>query len=1085
MKNLNISKTGIATIILAILLLSSTFAVFAEAQMYYPEDTIASSQAAMSDRLNPATGEPYGNLTQYEWASYGADGENTRFNNGPAPNTGTLLWRSSVSLYNSGYGGSACTAFNGFVYAFTTSSVISAFNITTGERVWQCSGVSSGVGMFGTMSPQKVNNEVMLIISSSNLYYVNCSNGILLSTTPVSAIGGAYGFSSIGGGGSVSYWQVMYDPETNVLITTASESGSYRHLGVAIDCSDPVSGAKVMWKFFGGTGLEALAMGDGKAFFGGYGEGIVFCVDIQTGQELWRQYKSGNAGYSATYYDGILYHSASSTEITAFDGATGTIVASFDVSGGRAFYAYGLQAAYGRVFDKSIEIPQGWVGAWDAKTLEQQWKQPAQYYICYLVGCVADGKYFVSAADRSSGAVPGGGAFFDGYHFTAYDAFTGEKLWDVPYNFVMPNVAYGCLFGTGTVGSTRYLLCFGDVAGAGNLPQSQAWPQFHGPMGEDGTQTGVVSGNYPTVITSASWAFEADAPASGSPVVGEGKVFFGTWGGTLYAVDAFKGTELWSNKYTTRILSTPLINDGVVYTGADDGNVYALNATNGDEIWKAPAGGISEGPTRTTAWQVKSSPLYWAGMLYAAADDGNLYAFNATTGARQWIVAVSTIAYGNSNSMTLYTDKLNRTCIYIRGGGAYLRQVDINGTLINSVTSSVGTARANHGAITIVDDYLFFTYGTGNGNIAVRNATTLGSIATSAIATGLSASTPMTQTPTYVASNVCNFSGGTNLGWGTSQSQRFIVNNTDQAKKTLPAIFVAASTHAAALAFITPGTNLGNGTTNTLQWIVNSTNPYFVRLWQTWGGHQVYASASVAQLIGTNSGTNVDYIGNAAYGFTAYNCTDGAVLSTFTALAQVFASAALAYNNVYVTANDGNLYCFFGGSQGTTSIYADSNKGSSMLADEPTEIKGRLEGYQFFQSEVDPNNNETFAPSLPYQQITFVWINEDGTSVETSTTTDLQGYFNFTYTPTKAGTATWLCYFPGATLGTGVSLSQAYTTYQTMTVIGGEITPPPTEEPTQPPGELLPIVYIYVIVGIIVALVVILAVVMVLRKRKK
>ncbi|MCW4024133.1 MAG: PQQ-binding-like beta-propeller repeat protein [Candidatus Bathyarchaeota archaeon] len=1074
MKKLNNSK--IATIILSTILIISILTVFAQGVSYYSDDAVVSSQEVLAEKINPETGEPYGDVMQYEWASWGNDGANTRFGTGPAPNTGTVLWKSAMPLYSSMFGGSACTAFNGLVYAFTGSRALTAFNITNGEEVWTCNSVRSGVGLFGTQAPVKVTDDVLLVVYTRSLYFVNTTNGELLTETSMTDIGTPFGYTSLSNL-IVSYWQVMYDPATQVLIGAAVESETNKHVGVAIDCSQPSSGAVGKWTYYVGTGLEALAIADGKAFFGGYGEGIVFAVDLDTGQEIWRQYKQGNAGYSATYYDGILYHCGSSTQITAFDGNTGAVVGAFDVAGGRAFYAYGTEAAYGRIYANSIESPQGWVSAFDAKTLVQLWKQPAQYYISYMVGCVGDGKLFISASDRSSGNVPGTDIPFDGYHFTAYDVITGQKLWELPVHFVMPIVAYGCVFGTHSDSDGRYIYCIGDVSGGiSDFPQSDGWPQFHGPMDTTGTQTGVVSGSYPTNIRTASWSFEADSPVSGSPVVGDGTVFFGSWAGTLYAVDSISGEEVWNRSFNTRLLSTPTIINGVLYTGADDGNVYALNATNGNTIWSTTAGNINDMPTQRTAWQVKSSPLFWNGTLYVAAQDGNLYAINAATGLKQWATTVSSVEDGQGGSLAIHTDLLNRTCLYIQAGGSALTQIDINGTIINSV--SVGSARSNHGTPTIVNDYLFLTYGSGAGTIAIYNATSLERINIGTINAGETASTPMTQTPTYIADNVCVFANQTDMGYELDGTDyQYLLNDTTV--MNFPTLCVSASTNAVALALIEPGTNLGGSGSSA--WIVNSTVPYFVQIWNAWGGHQIFASASVAQV----SGTNVFYMGNAAYGFTAYNASSGAVLSTFTALGQVFATAALANNNVYITSNDGHLYAFIGGAQGTVNIYAQSNKGESMLANEATIIAGGLNGYQFFQSQADPNNNATFTPPLENQTVNLIWVNPDGSSEEISTTTDHEGFFNFTYTPTTSGEASWLVYFPGTELASGLNLNEAYTPYTSINVMG-ESTPGP-ESPTasseSPP--IIPTDYLYIIIGIIVAIIVIVAIVMLLRSRKK
>jgi outer membrane protein assembly factor BamB len=65
------------------------------------------------------------------------------------------------------------------------------------------------------------------------------------------------------------------------------------------------------------------------------------------------------------------------------------------------------------------------------------------------------------------------------------------------------------------------------------------------------------------------------------------------------------------------------------------GSVYAVDANTGQQVWQALDGlGFS------------SSPVIAAGRLYITADDGNLYALDAVTGATLW----SQLIYANSAS---------------------------------------------------------------------------------------------------------------------------------------------------------------------------------------------------------------------------------------------------------------------------------------------------------------------------------------------------------------------------------------------------------------------------------------------------
>jgi outer membrane protein assembly factor BamB len=73
--------------------------------------------------------------------------------------------------------------------------------------------------------------------------------------------------------------------------------------------------------------------------------------------------------------------------------------------------------------------------------------------------------------------------------------------------------------------------------------------------------------------------------------------------------------------------SAPAVANGVVYVGSGlgDGNVYALNASTGAKLWSYATGGT-----------VVSAPAVANGMVYVDSDDFNVYALNASTGAKLW-----------------------------------------------------------------------------------------------------------------------------------------------------------------------------------------------------------------------------------------------------------------------------------------------------------------------------------------------------------------------------------------------------------------------------------------------------------------
>jgi outer membrane protein assembly factor BamB len=90
----------------------------------------------------------------------------------------------------------------------------------------------------------------------------------------------------------------------------------------------------------------------------------------------------------------------------------------------------------------------------------------------------------------------------------------------------------------------------------------------------------------------------------------------------------------WKNPigtYTSNFESSPAVVNGVVYFGSDDGNVYALNASTGAKLWS----------DATTGSPVRSSPAVANGVVYIASGGAMLippsvYALNANTGTLRW-----------------------------------------------------------------------------------------------------------------------------------------------------------------------------------------------------------------------------------------------------------------------------------------------------------------------------------------------------------------------------------------------------------------------------------------------------------------
>ena len=145
------------------------------------------------------------------------------------------------------------------------------------------------------------------------------------------------------------------------------------------------------------------------------------------------------------------------------------------------------------------------------------------------------------------------------------------------------------------------------------------------------------------------WKRATDGPVPSTPAVDDGRVYVGSYDGRLYAIDARNGTVLWKfatggeRRFEAKglhgmeppnqtfadpfdvFLSSPVVAQGKVYFGSGDGCLYALDAATGELRWKFQTGDV-----------VHASPAYAAGVLYFGSWDSYLYAVDAATGLEKW-----------------------------------------------------------------------------------------------------------------------------------------------------------------------------------------------------------------------------------------------------------------------------------------------------------------------------------------------------------------------------------------------------------------------------------------------------------------
>lgn len=122
------------------------------------------------------------------------------------------------------------------------------------------------------------------------------------------------------------------------------------------------------------------------------------------------------------------------------------------------------------------------------------------------------------------------------------------------------------------------------------------------------------------------WVYDLRSSVSGGPAAGNGTVFVGAANGKLTALDAGNGTFEWEFSTKNEIWATPAVVDGVVYFGSLDHNLYAVNAVDGTENWAFKTDG-----------EIASIPLIVDGVVYIGSFDNRFYAVDANTGKQKWV----------------------------------------------------------------------------------------------------------------------------------------------------------------------------------------------------------------------------------------------------------------------------------------------------------------------------------------------------------------------------------------------------------------------------------------------------------------
>jgi outer membrane protein assembly factor BamB len=206
----------------------------------------------------------------------------------------------------------------------------------------------------------------------------------------------------------------------------------------------------------------------------------------------------------------------------------------------------------------------------------------------------------------------------------------------------------------------------------------------------------------------ALWKYTTGATVWSSPAVANGRLYFGSDDGRVYALDTKNGALLWKYATAAYVWSSPAVANGVVYVGSGatygpgDHNVYGLNAATGGLLWKYTTGG-----------DVQSSPVVANGVVYVTSADNNVYALNASTGALLWKYA------GVPGSWS--SPAVDNGVVYVGSGDGYVYALNASsGALVWRFKMTAGTNSSPAAANGVV----YVGSGLGDDNLYALDAGT-------------------------------------------------------------------------------------------------------------------------------------------------------------------------------------------------------------------------------------------------------------------------------------------------------------------------------------------------------------------------
>jgi eukaryotic-like serine/threonine-protein kinase len=567
------------------------------------------------------------NLLQYDYGQANGNSSRAFSNDGPGPSSFNIAWRTHIP----GVCGQPI-AIGGRILVQDNAVYASAGNTTycldagTGQILWQKAITGSVI---------KLDNNIF--IEGNNAYRI--SDGSLVWTAPSGfSIDAPAGLVSKGTfNGLTQLNGIGYDPTLKIIFTGSLLSQILQ----AWSIPNPTQPPTLLWTRanqtdylkYGPENIQCEA--NGIAVIATTNE-YLLGINVTTGATAWvTQTKISSLVYSMSTTNGVLGYGYLDGTFYGWNITTGKLMWTYNPNTPYLNqFASAPAAAYGMFYEHNEDNS---VYAINATTGALVWSASGPGVGYSNIMTIAGGKvYIMMGENQYLDPISGNPSYSE---FDCFDAYNGTLIWSAPVENGAPfNAqcnAYGNLYlvpmvSTYENGTFRYTYNYvsGGINGnTGTL--DEIWcisdtPQDWKMQYNDPAHTNFGNGPAKPAL---DWTTQLDGGMVSSPTLVNGVAYVGTITGTIHAVEASTGTEIWN--YSTGVTgfsSTLAVVNGKLYTGAENGTVRCLDATKGTLIWATNAGtGMSTG-----------SPIVTNGDVYLGTANGIVYCLDASSGSVRW-----------------------------------------------------------------------------------------------------------------------------------------------------------------------------------------------------------------------------------------------------------------------------------------------------------------------------------------------------------------------------------------------------------------------------------------------------------------